>query len=347
MHQSDPYAASCDTNGHNPNETYPTKLRYINIFIGGVGITETEGSVLEVINKFADVQYLKLIREKNKPHNKGFGFLHVRNMEEAQKILDAEIKINGKLAETYVAHPRREARRKIYSDRNKKIFIGGLTLQTTSKDLKNFFTQYGVFGKLLRAYVIYDSVSQLSRCFGFLEFDNEEDPKNILKIKHFTLNSHIIEAKSMILKKELEETAEQTDGVNSGIAIAIDPVFQNHVNHLTPGHYQQSPSYHPDLMGGCIDPQKNYSQVQPPVYQKQSPPNYNGANSPGAYYNYGGGFDYSLKPYNFADNSNKMFVRDNGEMNYQSQYYDRPKNAAYQFDNYAYNKYMADAHEKF
>jgi RNA recognition motif-containing protein len=323
MDQTDfPSPDSTDAS-ESPRDEFSGKSRYINIFIGGVGIDETENTVLEEINKIVKVRYLKLIREKNKTENKGFGFIHVANMEEANLILSHEIRINGKLSETYIAHPRREARRKIHSDRNKKIFIGGLTLQTSSKDLKNFFSQYGVFGELLRAYVIYDSKTQFSRCFGFLEFDNEFDPENILKIKHFKLNEHIVEAKSMMLKKEIEENNKETNFSIPGIA--NDPIFQDGLDYPAGQEYPKYPeaqSYQftqADFGGDWSTQNQSMSNGYPGTQGKQP-------NSGAGYYDYSGWNGYKINNYSVGDaysnNSNNQYASSSGPRFPQNFYYD-------------------------
>ena len=124
-------------------------------------------------------------------------------MEEANKILATDIYINNKLTETYIASSRNDAKRKIHLDRGKKLFVGGLSPNTTRKTLFSFFEKFAMTGQLNRAYVIHDSQTQCSRCFGFLEFDNEIDPKVILDKRFFQLDGHTIEVKSMLLRKEL------------------------------------------------------------------------------------------------------------------------------------------------
>ena len=313
MDQTDFTSPDLSDGSDSPRDQFSGKSRYINIFIGGVGIDETENTVLEEINKIVKVRYLKLIREKNKTENKGFGFIHVANMEEANLILNHEIRINGKLSETYIAHPRREARRKIHSDRNKKIFIGGLTLQTSSKDLKNFFSQYGVVGELLRAYVIYDSKTQFSRCFGFLEFDNEFDPENILKTKHFKLNEHIVEAKSMMLKKEIEENNKETNFSIAGIA--NDPIFQDGLDYPAGQEFPKYPEVQP-YQSTQADFGGDWSTQNQPMSNGYPATQGNQPNSGADYYDYSGWNGYRMNNYSngdtYSNNGNNQYASYSG-----------------------------------
>jgi len=61
-----------------------------------------------------------------------------------------------------------------------KVFIGGLSPSTTADMLRNHFSR---FGKLVDVSVIKDSVTKLSRGFGFVEFDGGVPPK-LLEIEH-------------------------------------------------------------------------------------------------------------------------------------------------------------------
>jgi RNA recognition motif-containing protein len=142
-----------------------------------------------------------LIRKKGCNENKGFGFIGVPNLEEANKINNSDIIIHGKSAETYIARSRMEAKNRIVSERYKKLFVGGLNMETESKDLKDFFKK---FGSLNRAYVITDSITKTSRGFGFLEFNDLESTKKVLTIKSFKLDGNMIQVKPMMLRAELD-----------------------------------------------------------------------------------------------------------------------------------------------
>lgn len=207
-HNSTKHSSSSDFSSY-LNNSQAKNPKFITMFIGGIATSETEEDVLPVLQKIAKINYFKLIKKPNTNQNKGFGFIHVSNKEEAEKINKAKIIINGKLAETYIAKPRREARKRVFTERFKKVFVGGLNPNTTHEGLKECF---GCYGKLLRAYVISDSNTKKSRCFGFLEFDDEEVADKILKIKLFNLDNHVIEVKEMMLKTELQYFKNKKEG---------------------------------------------------------------------------------------------------------------------------------------
>lgn len=60
----------------------------------------------------------------------------------------------------------------------KKLFVGGLSFNTTDEGLRQAF---GAFGTLEEAKVITDRESGRSRGFGFVSFSNEEDAERALQ----------------------------------------------------------------------------------------------------------------------------------------------------------------------
>lgn len=64
------------------------------------------------------------------------------------------------------------------SDNNKKIYVGGLPLHLTNRELKEYFES---FGAVTNARVAYDEENKKSRGFGFVTFDSEDVVHNVLQ----------------------------------------------------------------------------------------------------------------------------------------------------------------------
>lgn len=60
----------------------------------------------------------------------------------------------------------------------KKLFIGNLSWETTSDDLRAFFAS---FGTVIDAVVIMDRMTNRSRGFGFVEMETEEQAQKALE----------------------------------------------------------------------------------------------------------------------------------------------------------------------
>ncbi|KAJ8357724.1 hypothetical protein SKAU_G00205180 [Synaphobranchus kaupii] len=59
-----------------------------------------------------------------------------------------------------------------------KIFVGGLSFDTTEESLEDAFSKYG---KIVKADVIRDRETQKPRGFGFVTFENPDDADNALR----------------------------------------------------------------------------------------------------------------------------------------------------------------------
>jgi len=82
-----------------------------------------------------------------------------------------------------------------------KLFIGGISNQTTDDSLKIFYEQ---FGKVIGAHIIRNPINHCSRGFGFVTFASNEDA-----IRALLTLPHVIDGKEVEPKKA-DETAEHT-----------------------------------------------------------------------------------------------------------------------------------------
>jgi heterogeneous nuclear ribonucleoprotein A1/A3 len=82
-----------------------------------------------------------------------------------------------------------------------KIFVGGLNIETTDENLRNYFSQYGE----LTDCVVMRTDNGMSRCFGFLTFKDPSVIDEILKKKH-NLDGKDIDPKRAIPREEQEKT---------------------------------------------------------------------------------------------------------------------------------------------
>lgn len=79
-----------------------------------------------------------------------------------------------------------------------KIFVGGLTVQTTEEDLENYFS---TFGQITQVAIIKNKVTGLSKCYAFVHSTDPRTYQRIIGSKH-TLNGRIIDCKDGFNKEE-------------------------------------------------------------------------------------------------------------------------------------------------
>jgi len=81
--------------------------------------------------------------------------------------------------------------------RSKKIFVGGLSSNITEDEFRSYFEQ---FGTVVDVVVIYDSLTQRSRGFGFVEFDSEESVDEVMQKSFHELKNKLVEVKIAVPK---------------------------------------------------------------------------------------------------------------------------------------------------
>lgn len=88
-----------------------------------------------------------------------------------------------------------------------KLYVGNLSKNVTEEELKGIFTSYG---SLTSAVIIKDRMSQDSKGFGFVEFQNTEDATKAMN----ELNSKEIKGRSIVVNEARPKT-ENTSGFGS------------------------------------------------------------------------------------------------------------------------------------
>ncbi len=81
-----------------------------------------------------------------------------------------------------------------------KIFIGGLSFETTDEALKRYFEAYG---PVADAIVMKDAVSRRSRGFGFITYMNSASVDAALSVKQHIVDNRRVEAKRAVPRSEV------------------------------------------------------------------------------------------------------------------------------------------------
>ncbi|CAM9516332.1 unnamed protein product [Ectocarpus sp. 4 AP-2014] len=89
--------------------------------------------------------------------------------------------------------------------RSVKIFIGGLSFETTDEALKRYFEQ---FGPVADAIVMKDAVSRRSRGFGFITYMNSASVDAALSVKQHIVDNRRVEAKRAVPRSEVPPKVE-------------------------------------------------------------------------------------------------------------------------------------------
>ncbi|KAJ8379440.1 hypothetical protein SKAU_G00002180 [Synaphobranchus kaupii] len=115
------------------------------MFIGGLSWQTTQEGLKEYFSKFGEVKECMVMRDPVTKRSRGFGFVTYVDQAGVDKVLaQPRHELDSKTIDPKVAFPRR-AQPKLVT-RTKKIFVGGLSVNTTIEDVKQYFDQFGKVG---------------------------------------------------------------------------------------------------------------------------------------------------------------------------------------------------------
>lgn len=144
----------------------PKKQKF-KVFIGGLPPKITEEVLLNHFNKVGLINSCEIMKDSNTQEPRGFAFIVFDDNDAYQEAITVPQVIKGRRIECKPALSKQKAKIKSVDEKAKKLFIGGLSLDTTEKDLTDYFSK---FGEIYKTYLIYDKNNNTSRGFGFVEF---------------------------------------------------------------------------------------------------------------------------------------------------------------------------------
>ena len=99
---------------------------------------------------------------------------------------------------------RKDARSKLETERNRKLYVGGLPYDITKEELGNYFS---VFGELEYANIVYSVGSTLPRGFGFIKFESPETVMKVLAQPKIIIQGREVSVKAFeIFAEEVAQT---------------------------------------------------------------------------------------------------------------------------------------------
>ncbi|OLN85563.1 putative RNA-binding protein [Colletotrichum chlorophyti] len=134
------------------------------MFIGGLNWETTDQSLRDYFSQFGEVVECTVMRDSSTGRSRGFGFLTFRDPKTVNIVMVKEHFLDGKIIDPKRAIPRDE------QEKTSKIFVGGVSQDTTDQEFKDYFAQ---FGRVVDATLMMDKDTGRPRGFGFVTFESE------------------------------------------------------------------------------------------------------------------------------------------------------------------------------
>ncbi|ORY68720.1 uncharacterized protein BCR38DRAFT_406624 [Pseudomassariella vexata] len=175
------------------------------MFIGGLNWETTDQSLRDYFSQYGEVTECTVMRDGATGRSRGFGFLTFKDPKTVNIVMVKEHFLDGKIIDPKRAIPRDE------QEKTSKIFVGGVSQDTTESEFKDYFAQ---FGRVVDATLMMDKDTGRPRGFGFVTFESEAGVDACLST-HLEIHGKPIEVKKAQPRgnmREEEETSRRGGG---------------------------------------------------------------------------------------------------------------------------------------
>ncbi|XP_029041282.1 RNA-binding protein musashi isoform X1 [Osmia lignaria lignaria] len=172
------------------------------LFVGGLSWQTSSEKLREYFGMFGTVTDVLIMKDPVTQRSRGFGFITFAEPGSVDKVLKCPIHtLDGKKIDPKHATPKNRAKQ---ANRTKKIFVGGVSQDTSSEEVKAYFNQ---FGKVEETVMLMDQQTKRHRGFGFVTFENEDVVDRVCEIHFHTIKNKKVECKKAQPKEAVQPGA--------------------------------------------------------------------------------------------------------------------------------------------
>lgn len=156
-------------------EGYPEPPEEAKLFVGNLPFDIDSEKLAQMFERAGVVEISEVIYNRETDQSRGFGFVTMSSVEEAQKAVEMfhRYDVGGRLLTVNIAAPRgSQPERPQESEPTYKVYAGNLPWQVDDARLEQVFSQHG---KVLDARVVFDRETGRSRGFGFVQMASKAE----------------------------------------------------------------------------------------------------------------------------------------------------------------------------
>lgn len=168
------------------------------LFVGGLSWQTSQDKLREYFGQFGNVTDVLVMKDPITQRSRGFGFITFQTPEAVDRVLSVPShSLDGKKIDPKHATPKSKSK----ANKTKKIFVGGVSQETSADEVKAYFNQ---FGKVEEAVMLMDQQTKRHRGFGFVTFENEETVDRVCEIHFHTIKNKKVECKKAQPKEAVQ-----------------------------------------------------------------------------------------------------------------------------------------------
>ncbi|CAG9863721.1 unnamed protein product [Phyllotreta striolata] len=183
---------------NNASDPAPGKL-----FVGGLSWQTSCEKLKEYFGMFGNVTDVLIMKDPVTQRSRGFGFITFSEPSSVDNVLKVPIHtLDGKKIDPKHATPKNRPKQ---PNKTKKIFVGGVSQDTSADEVKAYFSQ---FGKVEETVMLMDQQTKRHRGFGFVTFENEDVVDRVCEIHFHTIKNKKVECKKAQPKETVQASAQ-------------------------------------------------------------------------------------------------------------------------------------------